>query len=74
MMCLHMEGWMVSVAKMHDGYTWRSDEKCNQKVYKLHMECCKDSNLKFMETLSTPWHGAVNQDWRSKLCAPKYAS
>ena len=22
---------------------------------------------------STPWHGAVDQDWRSKMHAPKHA-
>ena len=24
--------------------------------------------------LSTPWHGAVDQDWRSKTHVPKHAS
>ena len=24
-----------------------------------------NTNLKFIENSSTPWHGAVDQDWRS---------
>ena len=65
---------MVSVTKMCEGYTWRSFGNYNQNAYRLHVEHHKDLNLKFIEISSTPWHGAVNQDWRSKLCAPKHTS
>ena len=57
---------MICVTKMHAIYMWRLIRKCDQKAYKLHMECHKNSNLKFIENLSTPWCGAVDQDWRSK--------
>ena len=30
MISLHMEGWMVSVTKMCEGYTWRSDENVTE--------------------------------------------
>ena len=61
-----MEGWMVSMTKTQEGYTWRSFKKCDQKAYKLHVKCHKNLNLKFIKISSTPWHGAVDQDWRSK--------
>ena len=31
-------------------------------------------NLNFIDISSTPWCGAVDQDWRSKMHAPKCAS
>ena len=34
----------------------------------------KNSNLKFFEISSTPLHGAVDQDLRSKLHLPKHTS
>ena len=43
-----------------------------QRVYKLHMEHCNEFEFGFH--LSTPWHGAVDQDWRSKMHVPKCAS
>ena len=52
----------------------RSDGKHNQNVCKLHVEHHENLNLKFIEISSTPWHGAVDQDWQSKLHAPKYTS
>ena len=48
------------------------DWKCDQRAYKLHMECCKRFEFEFHS--STPWHGAVDQDWRSKMCALKCTS
>ena len=36
------------------------------------MECRNEFKFEFHS--STPWHGAVDQDWRSKTCAPKGAS
>ena len=48
--------------------------KWDQKVYKLHMEYCKKFEFKFHENSSSPWHGAVDQDWRSKMHVPKHTS
>ena len=73
-MYLHVEGLMVSVAKMHEGYMWRSDAKCDQKAYSLHMDHHKSLILKFIEISSTPWHGSVDQDWRSKFHVTKCAN
>ena len=64
-----MECWTLSMTNTCEGYTWRSFGKYDCKVHKLHMECQKNLNLKFVEILSTPCHGAVDQDWRSKLHA-----
>ena len=36
------------------------------------MECRNEFKFEFHS--STPWHGAVDQDWRSKMHAPKRAS
>ena len=80
-MCLDVEGHFVGMTKMDEGYTWkvglyyiwRSLRKCDQKAYKSHVEHCKNSNLKFIEILSTPWHAAMDQDWRSQLHALKCA-
>ena len=36
------------------------------------MECHNEFEFEFHS--STPWHGAVDQDWRSKTHAPKHAS
>ena len=30
--------------------------------------------MKLVKILSTPWHGAVDQDWRSRSHATKHAS
>ena len=48
----------------------RSFGKHDQDVCKLHVEHNENLNLKLIEISSTPWHGAVDQDWRSKLHAP----
>ena len=47
------------------------DWKRDQRAYKLHMECHNEFEFEFHS--STPWHGAVDQDWRSKMCVPKCA-
>ena len=73
-MWLHVESQMLSMTKMCEGYTWRSSKKCDQKAYKLRMEHCKNLNLKFINISSTPWHGAMDQDWRSKSHAQKCTS
>ena len=67
-MCLHVEGrlhvkgQMVSMTKICEGYTWRLLRKHDQKAYKLHVECHKNSNLKIIEISSTSWCGAVDWD------------
>ena len=39
------------------------------------MEHCKKFKFEFHRKYSsTPWHGTVDQDWRSKMHAPKYTS
>ena len=73
-MCLHMEDHFVGATKTWGDYMWRLFRKHDQKVCKLHVECCKNLNLKFIEISSTPWCGAVDQEWRSKLHAPKHTS
>ena len=46
-----------------------------KETFKLHMECHKKFKFEFHQNyLSTPWHGAVDQDWRSKTHTPKCAS
>ena len=44
------------------------DKKCDQKVWNITI------NLNFIKNLSTPWHGSVDQDWRSKMHALKHTS
>ena len=48
------------------------DWKHDQRAYKLHVECHKQFEFEFH--LSTPWRGAVDQDWRSKTHVLKHAS
>ena len=46
--------------------------KCDQRAYKLHMERRNEFQFEFHS--STPWRGAVDQDWRSKMHVPKHTS
>ena len=48
------------------------DWKHDQRVYKLHVEHHNEFEFEFHS--STPWCGAVDQDWRSKTHALKCAS
>ena len=48
---LLMEGWMVSMTKMHEGYTWMSFGKCNQKASKLHVEHHKKFEFEIHQNL-----------------------
>ena len=48
--------------------------KCDQKAKKLHVQCLKKFEFKFVKNSSTPWHNAVDQDWRSKMHVPKHAN
>ena len=52
----------------------RSFGKHNQDASKYDVEHHENLNLKFIEILLTPWHGAVDQDWRSKLHTLKCTS
>ena len=69
-----MGSQMGSDTNTHEGYMWRLFRKCNQKAYMLDKEHCENSNLKFIEILSTPLCSAGDQDWRSTLHALKCAS
>ena len=67
MMCLHMEGHFGSVTEMCEGYT----DVSKTKIHASYMSnIVKILNLKFTTTLSTPSHGVVDQDWRSKFHVP----
>ena len=50
------------------------DQKIQQKGIQVTCGVSQNLNLKFIEMSSTPWHGAVDQDWRSKSHAQKHAS
>ena len=54
--------------------THRGSSEKQPKAIQLTHGMLQNSNLKFIEILSTPWHGAVDQYWRSKLHALKHAS
>ena len=58
---------LVGATKTCEDYMCR-----DQRAYKLHMERCNEFEFEFHS--STPWRGAVDQDWRSKTRAPKRAS
>ena len=71
---LHMAGWMLCMTKMHVGYIWRSIRNATEMHTSYTWNIARNLNLKFIENSSTPWDGAVDQDWRGKLCAPKCVS
>ena len=59
------------MGRLHVEVDWKHD----QRAYKLHMERRKKFEFEFHQKYSsTPWCGAVDQDWRSKMHAPKHAS
>ena len=74
MMGLHVEGHFVGVTKTHEGYMWGSRGNVTEKHASFTWNVTRSSNLNLIEYLSTPWHTAVDQDWRSKMCALKCAS
>ena len=47
------------MTEKHTSYTWN---------------VARNLNLKFIKNLNTPWHGAVDQDWRSQSHAPKHTT
>ena len=65
-MWLHMEGQRVCMTKMHEGYMWRSIRNVTERHTTYMWNVTRNMNLKFIKNLSTPWHGPVDQDWRSK--------
>ena len=73
-MGLHMEGHLIGVTKTCEGYMWRLTRNMTKKHTSYMWNITRNSNLNFIGNLSTPWHGAVDQDWRSKTHAPKCAS
>ena len=74
MMGLHMEGHLVGVTKMHEGYMWRLTANATKKCTSYTWNVARNSNLNFDKNLSTPFHGAVHQDWWSKPHALKCTS
>ena len=66
MMGLHMEGHLIGVTKMCEGYMWRLIGNVTEKHTSYTWNITRNSNLNFVKNLSTPWHGAVDQDWTSK--------
>ena len=69
-MGLHVEGHLLGMAKMHEGYMWRLIGNATKMCKSYMWNVARNLNLNFIKNLSTPWHGAVDQDWRSKTCAP----
>ena len=67
-----MEGHLIDATKMHEGYTGRSTrhvtKKCTSYMWNV------TGNLDLVKNSSTPWCGAVDQDWRSKMHVLKCAS
>ena len=74
MMGLHMEGCLIGVTKTQEGYMWRSRRNVTKKHTSYMWNITRNSNMNFVKNLSTPWHGAVDQDWRSKMHVLKHAS
>ena len=69
-----MEGHLIGATKMCEGYTWRSTGNVTEKHISYMWNVARDLNLNFVENSSTPWHSAMDQDWRSKMCATKHSS
>ena len=68
MMGLHMEGHLINVTNMHEGYMWRLTGNMTEKHTSYTWNVTGNLQLNFIENSSTPWHGAVDQDWRSIKC------
>ena len=65
-MGLHVEGHLVGATKMCEGYMRRSTGNTTEKCTSYTWNVTRNLNLNFIKNLSTPWHGAVDQDWRRK--------
>ena len=64
MMQLQVEGHLVGVTKMCEGYMWRSTGNMTKKCTSYMWNVTRNLNLNIVENSSTPWHGAVDQNWR----------
>ena len=64
-----MEGHLIGVTNMGECYTWRLIRNGTKKCTSYMWNITRNSNLNFIKNSSTPWHGAVDQDWRSKTHA-----
>ena len=62
-----MEGCPIGATKMCEGYMWRSTRNMTEKHTSYTWNVTGNLNLNFIKNSSTPWHGAVDQDWRSKM-------
>ena len=71
---VHMEGCLIGVTKIHGGYTWRLTGNATKKCTSNTWNIARNLKLNFVKNLSTPWHGAVDQEWMSKMCVPNHAS
>ena len=69
-----MEGHLVGATKMCEGYIWRLLGNATKKHISNTQNVTRNLNLNFVKNLSTPWHGAVDQDWRSKMHVLKHTS
>ena len=60
-----MEGQMACATKMCAGYMRRYSRNATKRHQSYAWNITKNLILEFIKILSTPWHGAVDQDWRS---------
>ena len=67
MMGLHVEGHLLGATKTCEGYTWRLTGNVTKKHTSYTWNIMRNSNSNFITNSSTPWHGAVDQEWRSKI-------
>ena len=71
---LHVECQLIDVTKMCEGCMWRSIGNVTKKQKSYMCNVSRNSNLNFVKNSSTPWHSAVDQDWRSKMHVPQHAN
>ena len=69
-----MQGHLIGVTKLHEGYTWGLTGNVTKKQKSYMWNVTRNLNLNFIKNLSTPCHGAVDQDQRSKAHVPKHAN
>ena len=69
-----MEGHLIGETKTHEGNTWRLTGNTTEKHTNYTWNVARNLNLNFVKNSSTPSCGAVEQDWRSKMDAPKCTS
>ena len=69
-----MEGHFIGVTTTGESCMWRSIGNATKEHVSYMWNVTRNLNLNFVKNSSTPWHGAVDQDWRSKMCVLKHAS